>query len=212
MNGANGQISGFIGRLKAEIRQDKKKTSILAILLIVAGVVGGRLVVTRGPAKTASATNSPSVSKANVSDVGKNTGAAQAFNTRALRPHVDPASMDDTINRDLFQPDIRYFPVSGKGGERRTSSRPEQPSKIDAEEQERQNRTEHLNSIRAQAEELSLTSTMLGKTPTALINGQVLREGDSIRGFVLKAIASDYCVVVMDGVDVKLRLSVNRQE
>ena len=64
-----------------------------------------------------------------------------------------------------------------------------------------------VRAITAQAESLKLRSTMLVKgSPRALIDGQVLREGDYVSGFRVKQIASSSCIVTKDGVDVELRM------
>lgn len=101
MNGVKGKFAAFTGRLRAERRQNKKKTTALVILLIVAGIVSGRLAVTSSPAEAAAS------AKASRADQGQNS-------ERQAR-QADFASTDRAINRDLFQPDAKYFPSAREG-------------------------------------------------------------------------------------------------
>ncbi|MCD4699578.1 MAG: hypothetical protein K8R91_03285 [Phycisphaerae bacterium] len=207
MNGAKGKPADFISRLKVEMRQDKKKTTVLVILLMVAGIVGGRLVVTRGPTDAASAIGSAGAAKRLISDTGEDTRAGLGRKSERQTRQVDFASTDRTINRDLFRPDTKYFPSADQTARHPVASRPDQARQLaEAKQPEHLRRMEHVKSIRTQAESLCLTSTMLGRSPTALINGQVLRAGEVINGFHLKSIAPDYCIVAAEGVDVKLKM------
>ncbi len=206
MNGAKGKLADFTRRLKTEIRQDKKKTTLLAILLITAGIVGGRFVVTCGLPDKAAAGSSGAVETD--TDGDDQTGLGRSSERPAQE--VDFTSIDRTITRDLFRPDTKYFPSADHAGESRrtgTATPPDQAQQLaETKQQEQQKRMEHIKSIRTQAETLILMSTMLGRSSTALINGQVLRTGNLINGFHLKSIAADYCIVTMDGVDVKLQM------
>ncbi len=210
MNGTKGKLADFTRRLKTEIRQDKKKTTLLAILLITAGIAGGRFVVICGPPDKASAAGSSDADKSLLSEDDGDTQAGWAGSSEFPAQEVDFTSMDRTITRDLFRPDTKYFPSADRAGESRragTASQPDQAQQLaEAKQQEQQKRMEHIKSIHTQAEALCLMSTMLGRSPTALINGQVLRTGDLINGFHLKSIAPDYCIVTRDGVDVKLQM------
>ncbi len=224
MNGDTGNFSdttlrstSFISRLKVELRQDKKKTTMLVILLIAAGIVGGKFVVSHSLPDNASAAGSDSAAERLLPDAG-NQGAV-ARPGRPIGPQggvgkssnqtqqVDLASMDRAINRDLFWPNTKYFPSTDRADMHRATSQPDQAKQqAEAEQRERRKRLKHVESIRAQAEALCLTSTMLGRSPTALINEQVLRTGDAINGFRLKSIASDRCIVAREGVDVELQI------
>lgn len=63
--------------------------------------------------------------------------------------------------------------------------------------------------VRAEAVALSLQETAPAAAPgawTARINGQFLRRGDTVEGFVVTNIAADGCVVSRDGVNVRLKM------
>ncbi len=212
-------LSDWKARLKAELGRDKKKTAILAVLLAVAGVIGGRLVVTHSlPGRASAETPAPRGGEDHTltppprpAPLPTWTGAG---NPRAqVRREEYVARMDRSITRDLFKANLTYFPLRlGDGGLQTGSGgsvagwlgtiyqRVLRKQQADIEELSR------IRAIRTHAQSLSLQSTMLGSSPTALINGQVLREGECVSGFRLKRIAWDCCTVSRDGVDVELRM------
>lgn len=204
MNAADTKFSDLIGRLKTELRQDKKRTTMLVVLLVVGGIVAGRLVVGKGsPKKATAAKVAPQTS-----------GPGKTFSETPQSPRkyqrVDTSSIDRNITRDLFWPDTRCFPSVESNDAAEDAARQEKTDHAqklaEAQQRERLKRAAHIKSIRVKADGLCLTSTMLGNSPTALINGRVLRTGDLIDGFRIKSISSDSCVVVMEDVDVKLKM------
>jgi hypothetical protein len=54
-----------------------------------------------------------------------------------------------------------------------------------------------------------LQSTFIGSTPTAVVNGRVLRVGESINGFKVVEITARACVVEQGEVKVRLEMSSN---
>ncbi len=212
MNGEKGKIPDLISRFKVELQRDKKRTTILVILLIVGGIVGGRFVVSHSPPDKASAAGAGNAVENPLPDAGNQStglnvpsGWVGTGDNRTRQ--VDFASMDRTINRDLFWPNTRYFPPADRVDTPPPATQPDQAQQLAAARQrEHRKRTEHIKSIRGQAKALFLTSTMLGRSPTALINGQVLRTGEMINGFCLKSITSDCCVITKEGVDVELQM------
>ena len=123
------------------------------------------------------------------------------------------ATMDRKITRDLFKPNLEYFPPAEGVGSHVVVATDQQKGLFQQayqwvcqKQNARRRHMEHIGAIRARAQAFSLQSTVLGRSPTALINGQVLRKGDWISGFRLKAIASNYCIVSKNGVDVELHM------
>jgi hypothetical protein len=130
------------------------------------------------------------------------------------------ARMARTIERDLFRPNPELYPPQGGGRDVRVNVKPGQEQAdgwlgrlrrwLGQEQKNRQDHLARVAAVRAQARALSLQSTMLGTTPTALINGEVLKEGDQINDFSIKSITSGACVVAKDGVEVVLRMNMKR--
>jgi len=202
-------------RLRAELGRDKKKTAVLGLLLAVAGIVAGRLAITHAVPDRASGAEALAVvapppggdeDDAQRDPPGRRHAADHARRTAYL------ARLDRTVTRDLFRPNLEYFPRL-PGTEDPADAGPADPGwfgdvhrRIVEKQRAGSDELARIRAVRAQARELSLQSTMLGSRPTALINGQVLRTGDGINGFRVKRIASDRCVVSKGGVDVELRM------
>lgn len=212
-------------RLKAELRRDKKKTVALAVLLTVAGVTGGKLVITMSVPRDVKASptrqEEPDATDAQPAEgpwVSVPRPSAETFANQARREEY-LAGMDRDITRDLFNVDISRFPPRpGAGG---PDPQTEMSTtgwlgmvyqRVVQKQQQDGQQLAKYRAILAQARSLSLQSTMLGSAPTALINGQVLRQGDYISGFLVKSIASNRCVVSKDGVDIELRMDRPAQD
>ena len=208
----------WFGRLKAELVRDKKKTGILVALVLVAAIVVARVALSRsGPAAAVAEVPTPQAAPGYpsgspggeaVSPLGKSPRPDRAKWAEYLR------SMDRTISRNLFRPNLACFPPQpgakvepdpGLVGEPGWFERVR--NGIAERQQEGSTERARIRAITAQARSLKLQSTMrVGNSPTALIDGQVLREGDYVSGFRVKRIASNRCVVTKDGVDVELRM------
>jgi len=201
-------------RLKDELQRDKKKTTILIVLMIAAGIVGGRLVVTHSVPEEALATPSAQVSAAGTFGAGPTNAflvGARVNAEEARRSHL--AQMDRRIERDLFKPNLASFAFVNGAAVHDVPNQPAGPGWFGQVQEwmamkaqaERQGLI-RISVIQTQAEALTVQSTMLGPSPTALVNGQVLRQGDWISGFQVKQIATEYVIVSKDGVNVTLSM------
>ncbi len=181
-------------RLSQELRRDKKKTAVLATLLVVGGIMGGRLLVKQlGPSSAEASVEAPVAADA------PTEAAPPATTPRRANPRVaDIPEIDRTIDRDLFRPNEEFFPpiVEEKTEPTRVVAVPAPTPKDDKERRARL--------IRAQARALQLESTMVGSRPTAIVNGQVLHKGEWISGFEVKDITSRSCVVEKEDVTITL--------
>lgn len=212
----NPNFSDLKRRLVAEIRRDKKRTIILAALLAVGGIMGVRLIVKHGLPGSASASVS-SVEGSGIlppvedqaSDFGDSLPASADNDTRREQYLM---SLDRNITRDLFTAHLDFFPRSSSKAVAADRA-PAGPGwftdvrkRVLAKQQAESEHLARLHAIRAQARELSLTSTILGGSPAAVINGQVVRKGQMIGGFRLESVGSDRCVLSRDGMRVDLMM------
>ena len=227
MRAANTTPGSLSQRLVAELNRDKKKTTVLVVLALVALVLVLRLALHRpGPRRArAGAVRSALVASGGVAGTGSPDLADQkdlaAWLHRRRREDRDRrecylAGLDRRIDRDLFKPNLEYFPLAD-GAEAACRQAAAGPGWFDAVRQyvlEKQRaQTQYLDrvrGVRAEARALSLTSTMLGASPAAVINGKVLRVGDVIDGFRLERIDSARCTLVKEGVRVELRMQKDK--
>lgn len=194
------QTSNTIGwrtRLQAELRRDKKKTTTLILLVVVAGAVGGKFIVGQLiPAKASGGVQaSAEIVESDNSSTDNNSLIPVNFEIDSKIPQGHQAK----VTRDIFYFDKQLFPLTkGKGLEGDWG---------DAAS----------GGIAALArKELHLQSTIVGPSPVAIINGQVIRVGQKIRVgqspesyeyFEVVEVTRNSCVVKKDGVLVKLQMN-----
>jgi len=204
-------------RLKAELGRDKKKTIILSILLTVGGVVGGKLVITQALPSDADAVEAaptdPAASEQAVADPADLTAWAPAGASRDQARRAEYlAQMDRSITGNPFKVNLSSFPGIGADG----AECGHNPlavgwlgtvhQRLVQKQRQQGEQLARARAVRTEAEALTLQTIMLGSSPAVLINGQVLRQGERIDGFVIKSIDINRCVVSKDGVDVELRM------
>lgn len=186
-----------------ELRRDKKKATILAVLLVVAVVIVLRLVMSGGPAPAKAVTRAPAAAKA--------AKAAKADKQQAQASELIEApdastanqerdaylkELDRMIDRDLFQPTTSVYGAAPSNQTQKRSGMP--PAMADLA-----NRREQVETA---AEVLKLQSTVVSDIPTAIINDQVLKAGDQIEGFTVLAISPRSCIVEKDAIRLVLEL------
>lgn len=201
---SNPAAGPWSARLKAELLRDKKKTGLLLGLVLVAGIVGGKALLGGKTPAAAQARNSPvTAGTAGGGTVQPSLDRAAADQRRAQYL----ANLDRRIGRDIFRMSSDYFPLEGQVPA--PAPAVAEPDFLDhltqlAQGDGSDSKKEAL--IRAQAQSLALQSTMLGSSPSALINGRVLHVGDVISGFALTQIDTQTVTLTREGVTVTLQM------
>jgi len=197
MRAGNGNMTDWKQKIIAEMNRDKKKTAVLSALVVIAGIFGARLLMTKSAPQATVAAVAPAAAVPAASAFSPPAAAFAAPSARSadearIRAHMD--QLGRTIRRDLFVPDIRHFPpapAKAKSGG---------PAKA------ADTRRSTKEFIEGQAGKLILQSTIVSANPIAIINGQVLRVRDVIEDFTVTKITSRNCVVERDGVAVTLHM------
>lgn len=191
-------------RLTAEMKRDKKKAAVLAVLCVVGGIVIGRLVMKQFSPSKANAASGPSATavtpsssmSSSMSPAMTSQGRGQGDNSRKWREYI--AKLDTRVSRDIFLPDESVFPPHTE-----KKSVPQnvviEKGPTDEEKFEAMKKT-----ILAQAQALTLQSTIVSSIPTAMINNRVLRKGDLISGFRVVRITPRTCSLMKDEITVTL--------
>jgi Mg-chelatase subunit ChlI len=183
------------------LARDRKRTALRGVVaLLTVFVVGRAFLSGRGAPSQASA--SP-VTGAGQLTAGDN-GAAGAAEDRELKARVRRNQyiqhMDGSITRDLFRPNLEYFPRVNKTEPARPAATATTAPAQDDQEQERR-------MVQADAQTLSLESiTMVGDSAIASINGKILRVGEWLSGFEIIKITAQNCTVRKKGIGVVLEL------
>ena len=141
MTGSVNKISDWKRRLGSQLQRDKKRTALLVVLLVAAGTIGGRLVVSKAfpvPTKAQAAPEDngserllPDASMMGPFAPSSSKGLSALRPDAAARREEYLASLDRTITRDLFRPSPELFPPSGDnpGASRRSPARRGRPRK-----------------------------------------------------------------------------------
>lgn len=178
------------------LRQDPRKAAVLGGLLVVLGVVGVRQFALggAGPASASAASN-----KAAPTGAGKAGGARQG-STPAQRAGAAAAGVElwlaqpiRPLERNLFALNTEAFPRVSRPGNVTNPAAGETVRAVQDElfwdrlaksiatradqKRQRQIRTENLQTA---AGKLKVQSTIMGTSPRALIDGKMVRVGDSI--------------------------------
>ncbi|MFA6133707.1 MAG: hypothetical protein WC869_06785 [Phycisphaerae bacterium] len=182
---ANDSITRIKNQLLDELKRDKKKALTLGVLLCVGLVVFGKLIFKGVPSSAAAAPLVVAASPAPTEPALTNSADESA---------VDPSrdkylrEIDTTIQRDIFSAPAGLFP-SGVAA----SVQPD-------------NHDEAAKAADDQVRGMTLQSTILSASPTAIINGKVLKIGSQIGGFQVMEITSGS--VTLEKADVKVVLEM----
>ena len=194
--------------LKA-VRNDPQKAGVLTVLLVVLGVLQLRLQMTgqEGPSRaTASVsertTDNPFRAGASSSDT-KNTPDAQA----ALREWLDAPAMP--LRRNLFAIDLERFPRDGSVTSVSTKSSgfwDELAKSMTFQADVRKERQILIENLHQQASQLRLQSTMMGAVPKAVINGELVEEGEVVAAFRVLKIEARRIIVEREGIKLEIQM------
>ncbi len=180
-------------RIIAEIRHDPKKTVVLSVLFLVAGFLVLRQLSGGSPEEASARTPKVRRVQSNQPSPAVSVESERDRQARNLRREYLEA-MDREIRRDLFVVDVeRFCPVDG--------DKPK-PVELTPEQREQLRRKK----ITEAAGRLVVESTMVGASPTAMINGRIYRVGDRVDGFEIQAIGPRSCTVEKDDVRVVLQM------
>jgi hypothetical protein len=199
-------IEKLYGQLVRQAKGDPKKATILGVLLLIMAVVIVK-----------SSSSSPSVSSANInvprSPIGSDppkppnnkpsSGAALAAWARGPIP---PA-----LSRNLFVVNYECFPQDGTKPVLVRISHGDgfwdQLAKSMASRADlKMEREVLLANMRTEAEKLKVQSTMMGASPKALINGELVSEGDVVASFRVSKIEPRRIVLEREGIKLEKRL------
>jgi hypothetical protein len=180
-------MNQLVNKFLEDVKRDKKRAALLGVLVLVAGIVIARQFLSQTPQPA---------SAASVSQAYQPRPAVQADATGAPKVAKPFVRVDKKISRDIFAPNTDYFPVEAAPV----------PQKIVTSAPTTQEATSVETMVRNLAQSLQLQSTMLGDQPTAIINGRVLKAGDSLKQFKVVSISTDQVVLERNGIEVTLEM------
>ena len=181
-------------KIKQQILADKQKFGVVMVLMAIGLLLWGRLMLKSVP-RTAVA--DPKEEAALVTD-------AESLISASTDPVIPVVTIKDygTVDRDLFAFDPVFFPSLQAREIAAESLEKSTPNQADEQLQ----RQQHVLVVRAEARSLKLQTTLLGTRNRAMINGELLEEGQMIQGFVLREVGSRKVTLVKDDVEVVLEM------
>jgi len=178
-------------KIVTAVRNDPQKAAMLTVLVAILVVLQVRLQMSDkgGPSVTKAATGA----KGNAGGKGAAAGSYSTAGMSAFSKPVDAAAairswMDQPavpIGRNLFAVNLERFPqVNGRQQE---AAKPvtfwdELAKSMSLRADVRKERQILIENLQQQAGQLRLQSTMMGASPRAVINGELVGEGDVVAG------------------------------
>lgn len=202
MDNANVKLAGLTDRLKEEFLRDKRKTAVLVVVaLVMLVVLAVRTLHGSAPAKAVGAQSAgvtaATADRSRLSAWADSIAGERIAHAAAVAPRDASHSAITrdlfALKEDLFPPRQQAVPVAVLSNTKGDADKPAEKS------------IEHV--VQAQARALILQSTIVSDDPIAIINGTVLRVGDSINGFRVVSISPRGCTMKKRGVTVFLEMN-----
>jgi hypothetical protein len=191
-------------KLTTALRQDPKKTGVLGALVLIFLTVSARMMIGLSPPAPAAGSL---VTPANAavpafvpSPVSKPGGAGTSLRGWLSTPIP-------SISRNDFLVKSDYFPANtAKTSEAAPQSgfwiTLEKSLSLQADQKEK--RESQIASLKQQAAALRLTSTVMGSSPRAMVNGALVGVGESVESFRVVRIEPRGIVVQRDGIQLAI--------
>lgn len=202
-----GASTNMGGGWKQALTADPRKTATLAILLVVLAVVGWRMLAKGGPAPASgAATAVPAIASGRTPDnVTSVRGPARTGLALAEWSRTPTAP----LGRNLFA--FRPDAFTLKWGVTDEGSEPggfwiQLAKSMSLETDLKSRRQGIVDAVVADAAKLRLSTTMMGATPQAIINEQLVKEGDVVASFRVLKIGARGITVEREGIRLDIQM------
>jgi hypothetical protein len=199
-----------LGRLNAAIKQDPKKATVLAVLVVLLLGMWGKLALSGGSgAPKAASAMTPAMPVLPAAPGSNNKQQPQ--DTASLLHEWVSQPMPQTISRNIFEVKLDYYPMESGTKASEDSRTPTDPTfwdrlakSIDAQADQQHKREILIQNLRQQAGQLQLTMAVMGNHPKAMINGQMVGEGEVVAQFRVLKIEARSVVVEREGIRLEI--------
>jgi hypothetical protein len=186
-------MNAWINKTFSDLRADRKKVTLMCGLLAIGMLLWGRLLIRQVP-KTAVADPAAAVATA----MGEEIKPAVKPTATKGRPKVEVVLSDET-SRDPFSIDEQSFTRKFKAVAEIPVQAKSDPKPVDVP-------PDWKAIVEKESAGLVLQSTMFSGQPRALINGELVSPGQTIKGFTLKSVAQREAVLEKHGIQIKLEM------
>jgi hypothetical protein len=201
----NAQEPAFPESLVRHIKSEPRKAAALALLVIILAGMWAKIFVFD------EATPAPAVGAQRENSAVRRTDSFPRESQQASRSLIDWTRKPITgTRRNLFAIKMDYFPVDGSRpiftGDDGDGFWDQLAKSLAAKADQEKAKGILLDNLRLQAGRLDLQSTVMsGKDPQALVNGFMLKQGDTIEGFRIVQIEAKQIVVEREGVQLLVK-------
>jgi len=195
--------AGLVGVIK----QDPKKVVVLGVLILVLVGLWAKMSLGGGGAKAAAAmTVTPS---APAPSIDSNNKPKNVDTVAMLRDWVTEP-LPQSVSRNMFEIKLDYYPmdaahaVKDSGTVNDPTFWEKLAKSIDAQADQQHKRENLIQNLRQQAGQLSVTSTLMGPKPKAMVNGVMVGEGEVVAQFRVAEIRARSVVVEREGIKLEI--------
>ena len=205
----------------AAMKRDPKKTGVMVVLgVLLAFMVVRTFAPGAAPRRAAGATpaglvNAAATGGAGSSGSGKNQPDPRAARGLDINPYLRKWADAPLapVSRNLFAIRLEYFPVEGpkttgidvrERAEDGFWARLEKSLAVQADQRDKRE-NQKANYIKA-ASQLKLQSTIMGPQPKALVNGELVGEGDVVAEFRVAKIEARRVIVEREGIRLEIQM------
>jgi hypothetical protein len=200
------------------VRNDPQKAGILTVLFAILLVLQVRLQMSRGDGATRANAASPRALGAGGNNNGRSGNAGPVH--AVIRPH-DATSLREWMDadpaplaRNLFAVDLEKFPQDGSSrpaAEQRSAQVSpgfwdELAKSMSVRADVRKERQILVENLSRQASQLRLQTTMMGASPKAVIDGELVGEGDVVASFRVLKIEPRRIIVEREGIKLEIQM------
>jgi hypothetical protein len=210
---AANQVTTFVEKLIKQAKADPKKAGILSVLVVVMAVLWVRLVGGSGGPSHASANTVGFRADGNGAALADNLrGPVKTNTTFAALQEWQKKPTSPLLSRNLFVVNYDFFPQDGS---KPAPLRVPQgdgfwdhvAKSLTARADQKKEREVLVENLRLQAAQLKVQSTVMGASPKALINGELVGVGGVVASFRVAKIEARKIVVEREGIKLELRLN-----
>jgi hypothetical protein len=199
------QNNSLSAQVTSVLTKDPKKSVVLTALILVLGIMWFRMMGGTAAPRSASAMSR------GLGLPALNTQAKPAPNGAAELRKWLAQPLPSELSRNLFETKLEYFPTDashsvGSGTLDHMTFWDELAKSMDAQADQQHKREILIQNLRQQAGQLQLTSTVMGPRPKAVINGQMVGEGEIVAQFRVVKIDARSAVIEQDGVRLEIAL------
>jgi hypothetical protein len=204
--------SNWMDDLKARIAADPKRSGALGVLAVVLCLMVGRLMLqdkrkpasaSAAPVPTASSSKKAKLAAKSITAPQRSPGAMGAMQ-RWAEESVPP------VSRNLFNVRMEYFPSdSSRTGDSDATdegfwAKLEKSMALQTDQKDRQ---ENLRAnFQSEAGKLRLQSIVMGSSPRAMINGELVGEGNVVANFRVLKIEARRIIVEREGILLEIQM------